>query len=178
MSWVSSISSFPTSYLGLPLGAKFKEKSIWESVVERFERRLSRWRATYLSKGGRMTIFHCKFNFTSSIMVEGYSYDSLDNMKHVVRDFYSSLFSKPEPLEAKTRWAGLTFSSQFTEDGYWDSVFLRRKSTTTCINVVGIRLRDLMVWLWLSSKIIGAYWKWIFWECSQPHRVPCHRKIS
>ena len=29
--------SFPISYLGLPLGAKFKDESIWELVVERFE---------------------------------------------------------------------------------------------------------------------------------------------
>ena len=29
-----SIDSFPTSYLGLPLSAKFKDKSIWEPVVE------------------------------------------------------------------------------------------------------------------------------------------------
>ena len=35
------IDSFSTSYLGLPLGAKFKDKSIWQSVVARFERRLS-----------------------------------------------------------------------------------------------------------------------------------------
>ena len=35
-----SIDSFPSSYLGLTLGAKFKDKSIWEPVVEYFERRL------------------------------------------------------------------------------------------------------------------------------------------
>jgi len=50
-----SIDSFPTSYLDLPLGAKFKDKSIWEYVVERFERRLSGWKSKYLSKGGRLT---------------------------------------------------------------------------------------------------------------------------
>ena len=32
-----TVDSFPTYYLGLPLGAKFKDKSIWEPVVERFE---------------------------------------------------------------------------------------------------------------------------------------------
>ena len=36
-----SIGSFPSSYLDLPLGAKFKDKSIWAPVIERFERRLS-----------------------------------------------------------------------------------------------------------------------------------------
>jgi len=50
------IDFFPTSYLGLPLGTKFKDKSIWEPVVERLERRLSGWRENYLSKGGRLTL--------------------------------------------------------------------------------------------------------------------------
>ena len=35
-----SIGSFPSSYLGLPLGAKFKDKSIWAHVLECFDRRL------------------------------------------------------------------------------------------------------------------------------------------
>ena len=30
-----SIGSFPSSYLDLPLGAKFKDKSIWAPVIER-----------------------------------------------------------------------------------------------------------------------------------------------
>jgi len=51
----STMDSFPTYYLGLSMGAKFKDKSIWEPVVERFEKKLSGWRANYLSKGSRLT---------------------------------------------------------------------------------------------------------------------------
>nr|XP_016486391.1 PREDICTED: uncharacterized protein LOC107806694 [Nicotiana tabacum] len=35
-----SIGSLPTTYLGLPLGAKFKSCDIWNGVVENFEKRL------------------------------------------------------------------------------------------------------------------------------------------
>nr|XP_016434745.1 PREDICTED: uncharacterized protein LOC107761094 [Nicotiana tabacum] len=35
--------SFPTTYLGLPLGAKFKATFSWGSVIEKFEKRLASW---------------------------------------------------------------------------------------------------------------------------------------
>ena len=35
-------SSLPLRYLGLPLGAKFKELSIWNPILEKIERRLAR----------------------------------------------------------------------------------------------------------------------------------------
>lgn len=31
-------------YLGLPLGAKFKERSIWSPILEKMERRLAGWK--------------------------------------------------------------------------------------------------------------------------------------
>ena len=34
-------SSLPMTYLGLPLGAKFKDRAIWNSILEKIERRLS-----------------------------------------------------------------------------------------------------------------------------------------
>lgn len=35
------VTSLPLTYLGLPLGASFKSKSIWAGVVERMEKRLA-----------------------------------------------------------------------------------------------------------------------------------------
>jgi hypothetical protein len=49
------VSSLPLKYLGLPLGASFKAKSIWDGVVGKIERRLASWKWMYLSKGGRVT---------------------------------------------------------------------------------------------------------------------------
>ena len=48
--------SLPMKYLGLPLGAKFKDKSIWIPILERMERKLAGWKKLYLSKGGRVTL--------------------------------------------------------------------------------------------------------------------------
>lgn len=51
-----SIEAFPTTYLGLPLGATFKTKGIWNEVQEKFENRLAFWQMQYLSMGGRLTL--------------------------------------------------------------------------------------------------------------------------
>ena len=38
----------PMKYLGLPLGAKFKDKSIWNPILEKMERKLASWKKLYL----------------------------------------------------------------------------------------------------------------------------------
>jgi hypothetical protein len=50
------VSSLPLKYLGLSLGASFKAKSIWDSIIEKIERCLEGWKMMYLSKGGRSTL--------------------------------------------------------------------------------------------------------------------------
>lgn len=52
------IENLPTIYLGMPLGAKSKSKEIWNSVVEKCEKKLARWKRQYLSLGGRLTLIH------------------------------------------------------------------------------------------------------------------------
>ena len=48
--------SLPMKYLGLPLGATYKETSIWNPIIERMEKRLAGWKRLYLSKGGKVTL--------------------------------------------------------------------------------------------------------------------------
>ena len=50
------MSSLPLKYLGLLLRAHFQAKVIWDSVVEKVERRLASYKRMYLSKGGRVTL--------------------------------------------------------------------------------------------------------------------------
>jgi hypothetical protein len=49
-------SSLPLKYLGIPLGASYKAKSIWDVIVEKMQRRLANWKGIYLSKGGRVIL--------------------------------------------------------------------------------------------------------------------------
>ncbi|XXG77619.1 hypothetical protein AAC387_Pa08g1737 [Persea americana] len=43
-------------YLGLPIGAKPRSKSLWDPVIENFKRKLASWKKLYLSLGGRITL--------------------------------------------------------------------------------------------------------------------------
>ena len=51
-----NIGTLPMTYLGMPLGASFKSKNIWNSIVEKKERKLAGWKSLYLSKVGRLTL--------------------------------------------------------------------------------------------------------------------------
>jgi hypothetical protein len=50
------IGTLPMLYLGMPLGAPYKGLSVWNSVLEKIERRLASWQTLYLLKGGRLTL--------------------------------------------------------------------------------------------------------------------------
>ena len=48
--------SLPMKYLGLPLGAHFKDSTIWNPIIEKMERKLAGWKRLYLSKGGKVIL--------------------------------------------------------------------------------------------------------------------------
>ncbi|GKB30759.1 putative RNA-directed DNA polymerase [Tanacetum coccineum] len=49
-------SQFPCMYLGLPVGAKMSRCLNWSPLVERFQKRLSKWKSKNLSFCGRLTL--------------------------------------------------------------------------------------------------------------------------
>lgn len=52
----SSTGNLPTTYLGLPFGAKFKSADIWSGVTGKIGRKLANWQMQCLSMGSRLTL--------------------------------------------------------------------------------------------------------------------------
>ncbi|KAI8550558.1 hypothetical protein RHMOL_Rhmol06G0116600 [Rhododendron molle] len=50
------VASLPALHLGMPLGSSFKSKAVWDSVVERFQKRLVEWKRQYIPKGSRLIL--------------------------------------------------------------------------------------------------------------------------
>ena len=87
------IGSLPMSYLGLPLGAKHKALGVWDSIEERFRKRLASWKAQYISKGGQITLIRSTL---SSLPIY---YLSLFRMPHKV-------CTKLEMIQRQFLWGG------------------------------------------------------------------------
>ena len=48
----------PFVYLGVPIGASMKKESSWKTLLHKFRRKLSSWKARHISYGGKLTL--CK----------------------------------------------------------------------------------------------------------------------
>ncbi|GJY99451.1 hypothetical protein Tco_0516881 [Tanacetum coccineum] len=48
--------NIPFNYLGLPIGSNMKSIAIWKMLIDRFRSRLSTWKASLLSIGGRLNL--------------------------------------------------------------------------------------------------------------------------
>lgn len=127
--------SLPTSYLGLPQGAPFKNVAVWNPVMERYERRLAGWKRQYLSKGGRLTLIKSTLGnlptYFMSIFTIPVSVSS--RMEKLVRDFL---------------WEGKMVERKYHLVN-WDSVCSNVKDGGLGIKNFRIFNRALMgKWLW------------------------------
>lgn len=67
-----NVGVLPSVYLGMPLGAKSNSKHIWDSVLEKCEKKLTRWKAQYLSTGGRLTLINARCSTKTGQVQNGF----------------------------------------------------------------------------------------------------------
>ncbi|GJS84723.1 protein SINE1 isoform X2 [Tanacetum coccineum] len=130
-------SEFPCSYLGLPIGAQMSRCANWNPLVDRFQKRLSKWKGSTLSIGGRLTL-------TKSVLGS-------------LGVYYFSLFKAPkkviyklESIRRRFFWGGNSDQEKISWIA-WKKVTLPRKSG-------GLGIGSLMD----SNQSLLAKWWWRF----------------
>ena len=73
------VGSLPITYLGMPLGARFKDKACWNGVMEKSVRTFASWKRSYLSKGGRIALIKSTLsNLPTYLVFAAYSSSSCE----------------------------------------------------------------------------------------------------
>ncbi|KAK9286538.1 hypothetical protein L1049_014936 [Liquidambar formosana] len=140
------VGTFRTSYLGLPLGATHKSSSIWDLVVERYEKRLAGWKKAYLSQGARVTLIKSTLSSLPT--------------------YFMSLFKIPiavakrlEKLQRYFLWAGLGDEHKIHLVD-WNCVCLLKKERGLGFwHLVDMNKALLGKWLWRFVVDKEALWK-------------------
>lgn len=129
--------SFPSLYLGLPLGDKLNYVTVWDPIVKKFEKQLAGWKARKLSIGGGLTLIN----------------SVLSNLPM----YYLSLFSMPVTVAHKLE----AFIRRFL----WGGTDHSRKTHWVCWNVIckykadgGLGLVDMK----LKNRAMLNKWLWRF----------------
>ena len=134
------------NYLGMPLGAHYKDLSIWNSILEKMERRLSGWKQLYLSKGGRLTLLKSTL---SSLPI-----------------YLLSLFTIPQAVVVRLEKIQRNFLWGTSNEVFkyslvaWEKVCLPREEGGLGIRRVGLFNQALLgKWLWRFGKEVHRLWR-------------------
>ena len=131
------VGGLPSYHLGLPLGAPFKSKVVWDSVEERFRKRLTIWKRQHISKGGRLTLIRSTL---SSLPV-----------------YFMSLFYLPRKVRLRLE--------KIQRDFLWGRGALEQRSHLVRWNLIcserkkgGLGVKNLA----LMNKALLGKWNWCF----------------
>ncbi|WMV60154.1 hypothetical protein MTR67_053539 [Solanum verrucosum] len=151
----------------MPLGAKSKSIDIWNSVIEKCEKKLAKWKSQYLSKGGRLTLINSVLDALPTYMM--------------------SLF--PIPPGRNFLWQGNKEKKSF-HLVKWEEVMTSKENGGLGIKNLKLQSKALsMKWLWkyannnqmLWREVIGAKYEkednWITKEVTTPYGVSLWRSI-
>ena len=140
------IGSLPTSYLGLPLGAKHNALGVWDSIEERYRKKLAAWKTQYISKGGRITLIR---NTLSSLPI-----------------YYLSLFRMPqkvcdrlERIQRQFLWGGSAPEKKFSLVRWATMCSEKKKGGIGIKSLSKLNKALLCKWSWRFANDQNALWR-------------------
>jgi hypothetical protein len=141
-----SVASLPLMYLGLPLGAKYKDSHTWNNIIEKMGNRLSGWKMLYLSKGGRLTLINSTFSRLPT--------------------YFLSLFpilvgvaNRLEKFQRGILWGGIDDEFKFHLVN-WHTIFFRRLQGGLGVrNMIKFNRALMGKWLWRFAFERDALWR-------------------
>ncbi|RVW97250.1 putative ribonuclease H protein [Vitis vinifera] len=139
------VGSLPTSYLGLPLGAQYRSRAVWDGVEERMRKKLARWKSQYISKGGRITLIR----------------STLANMPI----YFMSMLSMPrkvrlrlERIQREFLWGGGAIERKI-HLVKWELVCLEKENGGLGVKSLSILNKALLCkWSWRFAMEREAFW--------------------
>ncbi|GJV85542.1 putative RNA-directed DNA polymerase, eukaryota, reverse transcriptase zinc-binding domain protein [Tanacetum coccineum] len=142
-----SASSFPFTYLGLPIGSNMSLVVNWKPLVDKFHSKLSSWKANLFSYGGRLTFIKAVLGslgiyFLSLFIAPAMVLKSLEKARGLA---IGSLNSFNLALLHKLRWR--FFSSP---DSLWVKVIKALHGSECGFDLIGCKFNG--IW----SKIVGT----------------------
>ncbi|XP_039058529.1 uncharacterized protein LOC120202126 [Hibiscus syriacus] len=148
--WAESIGclrdSFPTEYLGLPLGAKINFIQLWDSIVKKFYQKLACWKLSSLSIAGRIVLIKSVLNSLPNY------YMSLFKISVVVR-------KKLESIMANFLWGSSAEKKKFHWIN-WNDVCKNKELGGLIISDLKLRNRALLgKWVWKFGSEKDSWWK-------------------
>ena len=140
------VGTFPTPYLGLPLGAKHKALGVWDSIEERFRMRLAPWKIQYISKGGRATLIRITL---SSLPI-----------------YYLSLFRMPQKVSARLEriqrqflWGGNDHDKKIALVKWATVCTAKRKGGIGIKSFSNMNKALLSKWSWRFANDRNSLWR-------------------
>jgi len=141
-----NVASLPLKYLGLPLGAKYKDSYTWNNIVEKMGNRLSGWKSLYLSKGGRLTLINSTFSSLPT--------------------YFLSLFPIPvgvanrlEKFQRDILWGGIDDEFKFHLVNWHTICFRRLQGGLGVRNMIKFNRALMGKWLWRFAFERDALWR-------------------
>jgi hypothetical protein len=137
----------PLKYLGLPLGALFKLKTMWAGLEDLMSRRLAPWKRAYLSKGGRVTLLKSTLLNMPTYMLFLFPIPAYvaKRLEKIQRDFLCGGMNVDEFKFHLVEWDKVCSPIKEGGLGIWN---LRRFNQAL-----------LGKWLWRFAHEEGAWWR-------------------